>query len=150
MPRNQFGFGWEPPKRGKKPLLGGEIGGWDMGLGPQKKKRVQLTPGQRLYIWEHPKKYGRKCSICDEKITKQSDLQLDHTHPYSKGGTKLNLAHGHCNRMKGSGSLGKIQKTLGIKTKKRKVTRRKPKTKGKRWINPLTGRKEKVRPLFRI
>jgi len=120
------------------------------GLGHQKKKRAQLTPGQRLYILEHSKKYGRKCSICSEKITKQSDLQLDHTHPYSKGGTKLNLAHGHCNRMKGSGSLGKIQKTLGIKIKKRKVTHRKPKSKGQYGINPLTGRKEKVQPLFRI
>jgi len=34
---------------------------------PKRKKRVKLTPKQRIYIWEHPKKYGRKCSICHEK-----------------------------------------------------------------------------------
>ena len=98
-----------------------------------KKKRVTLTPGQRIHIWEHPKQYGRRCSICHDKITRLSDLQLDHTYPYSKGGKKLNLAHGHCNKIKGSGSLGKIQKALGLKkkpkrkVKKNKVKRSKPK-----------------------
>jgi len=51
---------------------------------------------------------------------------LDHTRPYSKGGTKLALAHKDCNRVKSSGSLGKIQKTLGIKTTKRKTAKKKP------------------------
>ena len=56
------------------------------------RKRVQLTAKQRMYIWEHPKMYGRTCSICHLKITKMSDLELDHTKPYSKGGKKLALA----------------------------------------------------------
>jgi len=85
-----------------------------------RKPRVKLTPKQREWIWEHPKKYGRTCSICGEKITKLSDLELDHTKPYSKGGTKLALAHRDCNRMKGRGSLRKIQRTLGLKTTKKK------------------------------
>ena len=91
-----------------------------------KKKRKTLTPAQRIFIWEHPKLYGRKCSICHEKITKMSDLELDHTKSFKSGGKKQALAHKHCNRMKGSGSLGKIQRELGIKskTKKRKTTKK--------------------------
>jgi len=96
------------------------------------KKRVQLTPKDRQYIWEHPKMYGRTCSICGEKITKMSDLEFDHTKPYSKGGKKQALAHRDCNKMKASGSLRKIQKTMGFKTKKtrrRKQSKPKPKKK---------------------
>jgi len=93
----------------------------------QKKKRKSLTSGQRLYIWEHPKLYGRKCHICGSMITKQSELQLDHRRALSKGGTKLALAHAHCNRMKSSGSLRTIQKALGFKSKtkstKKKIRR---------------------------
>jgi len=95
----------------------------------EKKKRVKLTPAQRLYIWEHPKMYGRTCNICGDKILQQSDLELDHTRALSKGGTKMALAHRTCNRLKASGSLRKIQKTLGFKTKKRKITKTKRKVK---------------------
>jgi len=93
------------------------------------KKRVRLTPAQRIYIWENPKMYGRTCSICGKKITQVSDLDLDHTKPFSKGGMKQALAHKLCNRMKASGSLRKIQKTMGFKTTKRK---RKSKTKARK------------------
>ena len=108
----------------------GIIGGGKV-AGPKKKKRKTLTPAQRLYVWERPKIYGRKCSICNQRITKQSDLELDHTRAHSKGGTKLALAHKDCNRLKSSGSLGKIQKTLGIKTKKKNTIRKKKTTKRK-------------------
>jgi len=111
---------------GPKPI---KLSGFGL-LYPKKKKRKTLTSAQRIYIWERPKKYGRTCSICHEKITKLSDMELDHTRPYSKDGTKLALAHKDCNRLKSSGSLRKIQKTLGIKTKKKKTkkkpTKRKP------------------------
>ena len=80
-----------------------------------KKKRVKLTPSQRLYVWEHPNLYGRKCNICGQRINKQSELELDHTHPYSKGGSKMNLAHKDCNRMKGSKSLKHVQKKMCFK-----------------------------------
>jgi len=94
------------------------------------KKRVRLTPAQRIYIWENPKMFGRTCSICGKKITQMSDLDLDHTKPFSKGGMKQALAHKICNRMKASGSLTKIQKTMGFKTtRKKRQSKRKPKKK---------------------
>ena len=96
--------------------------------GLKRKKRKTLSPGDRIYIWERPKKYGRICSICHEKITKLSDLELDHTRAHSKGGVKLALAHKDCNRRKSSGSLREIQKRLGIKskTKKKPTNKKKP------------------------
>jgi hypothetical protein len=116
----------------------------------KKKKRVKLTPKQREYIWEHPKLCGRTCSICHQRITKMSDLELDHTRAYSKGGKRLALAHRDCNRMKGSGSLSKIQKSLGIKSSRRKVKKKKRPTKPKQpkgpyYWNPITGKKEPLR-----
>ena len=115
MPRNALDFGFKPVK----------IKSMGFGLSPKKKKRKTLTSAQRIYIWERPNIYGRTCSICHRRITKLSELELDHTRAYSKGGKKLALAHKDCNRVKSSGSLGKIQKTLGIKTKKRKTTKKK-------------------------
>lgn len=99
------------------------------GAEKQRKKRTKLTPKQREYIWEHPKLYGRTCSICHQRITKLSDLELDHTKAHSKGGRKLALAHRDCNRMKASGSLGKIQKAMGFKKTKKKNRPRKTKKK---------------------
>jgi 5-methylcytosine-specific restriction endonuclease McrA len=82
----------------------------------EKPKRVRLTAKQRIYVWEHPEKYGRKCNICSGKIVKISDLELDHTVPYSKGGTKMALAHRDCNRMKGSKNLRHVQTKMKFKT----------------------------------
>jgi len=109
------------------------------------KKRKVLTPGQRLFIWENPKLYGRTCSICHQRITKQSELELDHTIAHSKGGTKLALAHKHCNRIKSNGSLGKIQKALGIKqTKRKKSVSVKPKKKKRRAQYPFAFKSTKI------
>lgn len=94
------------------------------GTPSKKKKRTKLTASEREYIWEHPKLYGRTCSICHQRITKISELQLDHTRAHSKGGTKLRLAHALCNRMKGNKSLGYVQKRIGVKTAKRKATKK--------------------------
>lgn len=102
-----------------------------------RRKRVRLTPAQRIHIWEHPETYGRTCSICLKKITKISDLELDHTKPHSKGGTTLRLAHRECNRMKSSGSLGKIQKALGIKTPKKRASKKAGKVKRRKHKTPL-------------
>lgn len=107
------------------------------GTEPTRKKRAKLTASQRLYVWEHPKMYGRTCNICSQRITKQSDMELDHTHPYSKGGTKMNLAHKECNRMKGSKSLKSVQKKMGFKTAKKKFKIKK-KIRKKRVTNPLS------------
>ena len=126
MPKSSFDLGIKPIKI--KPLKSIDI--WGASKKPQK-KRTKLTPKQREYVWEHPKLYGRKCNICGEVITKLSDLELDHTHPYVKGGTKMNLAHRDCNRMKGSKSLKQIQKKMALKpaktqkkTTKKKATKR--------------------------
>ena len=81
-------------------------------------KRVKLTAKERLYVWEHPEKYGRDCNICSGKILKLSDLELDHTIPFSKGGMKMALAHRDCNRMKGSKNLKHIQTKMKFKTTK--------------------------------
>jgi hypothetical protein len=114
MPRNIFGL----PQYNAKT--------YDFGFGAekQKKKRVPLKPAERIYIWERPKKYGRTCSICGERITKLSDLELDHTRAYSKGGATLRLAHKDCNRMKGSKGLRHVQTRMGLKRTTRKVTRK--------------------------
>lgn len=138
MPRNPFEINIKPIKIKS-----------NFGISPRNKKRKTLTPAQRIYIWERPNIYGRMCSICNKRITKLSNLELDHTRAHSKGGTKLALAHKDCNRAKSSGSLSKIQKLLGIKTKKRRNIKRKTKRnipEGNYWINPLTGRKEKSNP----
>lgn len=93
-----------------------------------KKKRAKLSASQRIYIWEHPKLYGRTCNICHQRITKMSELELDHTRAHSKGGKRMALAHGICNRMKRTKSLGYVQKKmLGVKPSKRKTTKRKRK-----------------------
>ena len=92
-----------------------------------KKKRAKLSASQRIYIWEHPKLYGRTCNICHQRITKMSELELDHTRAHSKGGKRLALAHSICNRMKGTKNLGYVQKSIGIKSSKRRTTKRKRK-----------------------
>lgn len=99
-----------------------------------KKKRQTMTPAQRIYIWEHPKLYGRTCSICHHRITQMSDLEFDHTKAHSKGGKKVALAHKICNRMKVSGSLSQIQKRLGLKTTKKKKVSKRKRARGYDWF----------------
>ncbi len=116
------------------------------------KKRRSLTPSQRIYVWERPNIYSRTCSICHRKITKLSDLELDHSRAHSKGGIKLAFAHKDCNRLKSSGSLRQIQKRLGIKTKKGKTTKKK--SVKRKSTNPWDIKPLKIKPLkmpsFRI
>ena len=142
-----------------KDIFGNEITTDMYGRPISKPKRKTLTLRQRVYIWERPKIYGRKCHICGQAITKLSDLELDHRRAYSKGGTTLALAHRECNRLKGNKGLGKIQKLLGLKKK----TKSKPRAKTAKpskpkqgygilgsdpnvWVNPVTGKKEKFNP----
>lgn len=128
MARNDWGLGLGESVSN----YGKSIGNINLGLGygNTKKKRKTLTSSQRIYIWERPNQYGRTCNICHNRIQKLSDLELDHTRARSKGGTKLALAHKECNRLKSSGGLTKIQKTLGIyRSKKRKTKPKKRKSK---------------------
>lgn len=91
------------------------------------------------------------CHICREKIHSLTEAEVDHIRAHSKGGQRVSWAHRACNRLKGKKSLSEIHRRLGIKdtkTKKRKSNRKK--SKDNSWINPITGRKEKVQPLFRL
>lgn len=119
-----------------------------LGEGKKQKKKVRLTPADRVFVWEHPETYGRTCSICHRKITKMSELEFDHTKPYSKGGRKLALAHVHCNRMKGSKNLREVQTKLRIKTAKpkKKIRKARPKKKQPASIFDLP----KTKPSFGI
>lgn len=89
-----------------------------------RRKRDKLTASERIFIWERPKKYGRTCNVCHERITKLSDLELDHIRAFSKGGKKLALAHKQCNRMKGNKRLGYVQTRMAIKTNSNKAKKR--------------------------
>lgn len=86
-----------------------------------------LTLKQRLWLWDHARSQGisKRCHICHQRITKFSDMELDHIRAASKGGKKLAFAHKECNRMKSSGSLREIQRRLGVKTKDSRKKRRK-------------------------
>lgn len=140
-----------------KDMFGNEMKTDIYGRAVSKPKRKTLTLRQRVYIWERPKIYGRKCHICGQAITKLSDLELDHRRAYSKGGSTLALAHRDCNRLKSNKSLGKIQKLLGLKTKKSSPRTKSKVNKPKKdygilghdpqvWVNPVTGKKERFNP----
>ena len=85
----------------------------------RKKKRKTLTASKRIYYWEHYPELSRKCNICHKRITRMSDLEMDHTRAHSKGGVTLAFAHRDCNRFKADKSLTRTQRMLGIKTKTR-------------------------------
>ena len=138
MPKDIFGLGSFKSDLSKATSF-------SLGAEKQKKKRVPLKPTERLYIWEHPKKYGRKCSICGERIAKQSELELDHTRAYSKGGTTLRLAHKDCNRMKGSRGLKHVQTRMGLKRTTRKTARKRKATK-REQTGVLFGELPKFKP----
>jgi len=114
----------------------------------KKKKRAKLSASQRIYIWEHPKLYGRRCNICGQRITKMSELELDHTRAHSKGGKRMALAHSICNRMKRTNSLKFVQKSIGVKTSKRKSVKRRHKK--IRYTTNIWGQRVRVRdnPFF--
>lgn len=126
-------------------------------LGTSKKaKKRQLTPAQKVFAWENK---SHMCNICEKRVTKFSDAEFDHTLAHSKSGatnlSNVKIVHRACNRLKGKKSLSETRKLLGIKSKtqKRKTIKKKTSKKfasGSYWINPLTGRKEKVKPLFKF
>src|SRR3989338_2314402 len=123
---------------------------------PKKVKKRQLTNAQKVFAWENR---SHTCNICGKRVTKFSEAEFDHTRAHSKSGatnlSNVKIVHRACNRIKGKKSLSETKKLLGIKSKpkKRKTTTKKSTKKfstGNYWINPLTGRKEKVKSLFRF
>jgi 5-methylcytosine-specific restriction endonuclease McrA len=98
-----------------------------MGIKKPRKKR-QLTNAQKLWCWENN---PHKCNICLKRVAKLSDAEFDHTRAHSKGGTtglkNVKISHRQCNRLKGTKTLSETRKLLGIKTKKGRTTKKKPK-----------------------
>jgi 5-methylcytosine-specific restriction endonuclease McrA len=114
-----------------------------------KRKRVTPTASDKIYVWGHPEIYGRTCSICGKKITKITDLEFDHTKPFSKGGKKLALTHRDCNRKKGSRSLKDVQKKMGLETTKKTKSKSKRKSEKKKTTSPFDVSLPKTKfPLF--
>ncbi|MEK6918763.1 MAG: hypothetical protein AABW73_01865 [Nanoarchaeota archaeon] len=64
-----------------------------------KSKRKSLTSRQKIYFWENPRQYTRTCSICQERIIKIPDVEIDRTKEFSSNNNKLLLTHKECNRM---------------------------------------------------
>jgi 5-methylcytosine-specific restriction endonuclease McrA len=134
MSKSPFAFGIRP----------GDI--W--GIPKKSKKRKNISFTKKAILWEKNKSHI--CHICRQKIHSLTEAEVDHIRAHSKCGQSLSWAHRACNRMKGKKSLSQIHKELGIKTKKKRVTRKKKRNKGNYWINPITGREERVQPLFRM
>lgn len=134
MPRNPFDI---------KP-----IDLWGTSKKPKKRKSISFT--EKAILWEKNKSHI--CHICRQKIHSLTEAEVDHVRAHSKGGQRISWAHRACNRLKGKKSLSEVHKRLGIKTKKKKTTKKKRKStkKGNYWVNPLTGEKEKVHPLFKL
>lgn len=102
-----------------------------------------------------------KCEACRRKI-EFSEMQTGHKTAASKGGSatlrnSVCLCY-KCNKLQGTDSWVTFMKKMGkpntcsvTSTKripKKKIKRSTPK--GNYWINPLTGRREKLEPLFSL
>lgn len=105
------------------------------------------------------------CECCEKKID-YSAMQSGHKKAAAKGGNatlgnSVCLCY-ECNKLQGTDSwatfmkkMGKSKTTSVTSTKrkissKKKSTRKKSSMKGDSIINPFTGRKEKVQPLFQF
>ena len=63
-----------------------------------KSKRKSLTNRQQIYFWENPRQYPRTCSICQLRITRIPDVEIDRRGEFSKSNNKLILTHKECNK----------------------------------------------------
>ena len=146
MARNIFDFGLKPVKIGR--------------FGIQSPKSIKRTLGIRDKQILYQRAKG-KCEACGKKI-EFSEMQTGHKTAASKGGSttfrnSVCLCY-KCNKLQGTDSWATFMKKYGKSNtrsvtsgKKRSRTRRKSKSESSSdnyWVNPLTGRKEKVQPLF--
>lgn len=124
MPRNQFGFGvnLRPIKIPKFNLLDYTKSG--------KKVRVPVPISIQKEIFIRSK---GKCEKCGRSL-KGIRPHIHHKDKNPKNNKKSNL----------------ILLCPNCHSKQHLKDKPKTPTKGKYWFNPLTGRKEKVQPLFRI
>lgn len=144
MATNDFGFNLRP-----RPIR--------LGLYTKNKKR-SLGIRDRQILYRRTK--GR-CEACHRKID-FDEMHAGHKNAASKGGSATIRNSvcicGRCNKLQGTDGwatfmkkMGKSKTTSITSPKRKKGSRRKStKSKGNYWINPITGRKEKVNPIFRI
>ena len=147
MTRNTFDFGLKPVSN---------IDGF--GLHSQKsiKRTLGIRDKQILY-----RRAKGKCEACGRKID-FDEMHSGHKNAASKGGSAT-LRNSvcicaRCNKLQGTDSWATFMKKMGKSNtrsvtsgKKRSPSKKKSKGKssgGNYWVNPLTGRKEKVQPLF--
>lgn len=145
MPRNLFDIGLKPVKIGS------------FGISPKNSKRtLGIRDKQILY-----RRAKGKCEACRRKID-FDEMHAGHKNAASKGGSAT-LRNSvcicaRCNKLQGTDSWATFMRKMG-KSNTRSVTsgrkrsskkKSKGQSSGNYWINPLTGRKEKVRHLFRL
>ena len=138
MPRDQFGFGWKPPKKGKNPFLGGGFGTSPLKM-PKinfldynktgKKVRVPVPIGTIKKIFLRAK---GKCEKC-KKPLKGLRPHIHHKDKNPKNNKESNLVL----------LCPNCHSKQHIKDKPKKNTK-----KGDYWVNPLTGRKERAPQSF--
>lgn len=148
MPRNAFNFGIKPVKMG------------GFGLPSQKSSKRTLGIRDKQILYRRAK---GKCEACGRKID-FDEMHSGHKNAASKGGSAT-LRNSvcicaRCNKLQGTDSWATFMKKMGksntrsvTSSKKRSNTKKKTTKKtssGNTWINPITGRKEKVKPLFRF
>lgn len=145
MVRNDFGFGLKPIR-----LI-------NLGIYSKNKKRA-LGIRDRQILYRRAK--GR-CEACRRKI-EFDEMHAGHKNAASKGGSATIRNSvclcARCNKLQGTDNwstfmrkMGKSKTTSVTSPKKKKGSKKKKIKSGESyWINPITGRKEKVNPIFRI
>jgi hypothetical protein len=121
-----------------------------------KKKKRTLGIRDRQILYRRAKK---KCEACDRRI-EFDEMHAGHKNAASKGGsTTLRNSVcicARCNKLQGTDSWATFMKKMGkskttsVTSAKRKISKRKKQSEGRYWVNPLTGKREKLNPLFRI
>ncbi|HLC67455.1 MAG TPA: HNH endonuclease signature motif containing protein [archaeon] len=104
-----------------------------------------------------------KCEACGRKID-FDEMHSGHKNAASKGGSAT-LRNSvcicaRCNKLQGTDSWATFMKKMGKSNtrsvtsgKKRSTSKKKPRRKAQSenyWTNPITGRKEKIRPPFKF
>lgn len=148
MPRNALDFRLKPIT----------IRGFGIKSPKNSKRTLGIRDKQILY-----RRAKGKCEACGRKID-FDEMHSGHKNAASKGGsaTLRNsvCVCARCNKLQGTDSWSTFMRKMGKSNtrsvtsgKKRSPSKKKPKARpssGAYWFNPLTGRKEKIKPLFQM